>query len=76
MFSQFIVGSPNKLRVYQIQAMRSYIGKIAFYMRLYRTFTRHPQTGSRGFARNFPDPAVNFHSWLYDDCTLNSFVFF
>lgn len=54
---------------------RSFLGKIAFYMRLYRSIIRHPQTGNRGFIQYFPDPPVQFHPWVYYDCAFDIEVF-
>nr|CAD2173113.1 unnamed protein product [Meloidogyne enterolobii] len=45
------------------------LGKIALYLRLYRTWIYSPASGHRGFHRYNPYPPVTFHPYIYGNCS-------
>ncbi|KAI1726323.1 calcium-binding EGF domain-containing protein [Ditylenchus destructor] len=53
----------------QKQEVLSKLGKIALYMRLYRSWIRSPITGHHGFEKYFPEPHVRFNAEIYDSCS-------
>ncbi|KAF7635788.1 EGF-like domain-containing protein, partial [Meloidogyne graminicola] len=52
-----------------IRSRLSKLGKIAFYLRLYRTWIYSPASGHRGFHRYNPYPPVTFHPYIYGNCS-------
>uniref|UniRef100_A0A915NJF6 EGF-like domain-containing protein n=1 Tax=Meloidogyne floridensis TaxID=298350 RepID=A0A915NJF6_9BILA len=53
------------------------LGKIALYLRLYRTWIYSPASGHRGFHRYNPYPPVTFHPYIYGNCSNpNNFMLF
>uniref|UniRef100_A0A915LK53 EGF-like domain-containing protein n=1 Tax=Meloidogyne javanica TaxID=6303 RepID=A0A915LK53_MELJA len=52
------------------------LGKIALYLRLYRTWIYSPASGHRGFHRYNPYPPVTFHPYIYGNCSNpNNFMY-
>ncbi|KAI6189231.1 Epidermal growth factor-like domain and EGF-like calcium-binding domain-containing protein [Aphelenchoides besseyi] len=52
----------------EYQRTVSRLGKIAFYIRLFRRFARSPNVGPVDFAHFFPKPEVGFHKRLFEQC--------
>ncbi|KAI3410083.1 hypothetical protein GPALN_006445 [Globodera pallida] len=51
------------------RSLLSKLGKIALYLRLYRSSITSPITGHKGFDSFFPQPTVRFHRDLYGECS-------
>uniref|UniRef100_A0A914HSR9 EGF-like domain-containing protein n=1 Tax=Globodera rostochiensis TaxID=31243 RepID=A0A914HSR9_GLORO len=51
------------------RSLLSELGKIALYLRLYRSSITSPITGHKGFDSFFPQPTVRFHRDLYGNCS-------